>query len=352
MKKIIAVLVIIASIALIYWKLKINQANNQEKIDVVAEKNAAVSVKVATVETKIMSTDFVANGNFQPIQELIQNAEFSGKIIKVLVDEGSVVSAGQTIAIMRGDRIDVDAQNAEAVLATAQTDYNRYENAFKSGGVTKQQLDQAKMMLTNAEARVKQSKLNVADTRVKAAISGIINRRLIEPGSIMTAMPPTPMFEIVNVSRLKLKVNANEAQVAGLKVGSTIKVNSSVFPDKDFSGKIIFIAPKADASLNFPVEIEVANAGNSIKAGMYGTADFQTGQKQAMKIVPRNAFVGSVSDNQIFVNDKGVAVLKKVVSGRVIGNEVEIIDGLNEGDQVIITGQLNLVNGSKVEVLK
>jgi len=166
-------------------------------------------------------------------------------------------------------------------------------------------------------------------------------------------MPATQMFEIVDVSKLKLKVTVNESQVASLKIGNTVDVTSSVFPDKVAKGKIIFIAPKADESLNFPVEIEITNSANSdIKAGMYGTATFATSQKQDLKVVPRNAFVGSVSSNQIFVVENGVAKLKKVTAGRILGDQVEIINGLSDGETVIVTGQINLQDGNAVEIIK
>ncbi|MDI1303640.1 MAG: efflux RND transporter periplasmic adaptor subunit, partial [bacterium] len=159
---------------------------------------------------------------------------------------------------------------------------------------------------------------------------------------------------LVNVSKLKLKVTVNESQVASLKVGNIVQVSASVYPDTKFSGKITFIAPMADSSLNFPVEIEIANnSSNDLKAGMYGTAQFGSNQqRQSLMIVPRNAFVGSVSTNQIFVAENGVAKLKTVTAGRILGDKVEIINGLSEGETVIITGQINLQDGSKVDIIK
>ena len=71
-----------------------------------------------------------------------------------------------------------------------------------------------------------------------------------------------------------------------------------------------------------------------------------------MKIVPRNAFVGSVSSNQVFVVENGVAKLKTVTAGRILGDKVEILNGLNEGETVIVTGQINLQEGSAVEIIK
>ena len=355
MKRIITTsVIIIASLALIGFILTKNKKENEEKIAIVAEKNASVSVKVATVKTEEVSLDFVANGNFEPKQELSLEAEKSGKVIKVLVKEGDRVAVGQTLAIMRGDAINVNAQAAEAVYQNAKADYNRFESAYKTGGVTKQQLDQAKVALTNAEANYKQAKISVGDTRIKAPINGIINAKFIEPGSMLAAMPATKMFEIVNVKTLKLTVTVNESQVANLKTGTNITVTSSVYPDKTFSGKITFIAAKADSSLNFPVEIEITNnANNDLKAGMYGTAQFKSAQqKQTMTVIPRTAFVGSVSSNQVFVAENGIAKLKTVTAGRILGDKVEILSGLSDGDAVITTGQINLQDGNTIEIIK
>jgi len=352
-KTLLIIITIVASLALVGYVLTKNKAANKAKTDIVAEKNAAVSVKVAQVKTENVSLDFVANGNFAPTQELNFSAEKSGKVISVLVDEGDYVKVGQTLVIVRSDVVNVNAQTAKAAYENAKSDYARYENAFQTGGVTKQQLDQAKLQLTNAQSNLTQANINVGDTKVKAPIKGFINKRYIEPGSILTGMPATQMFEIVDVSKLKLKVTVNESQVASLKIGNTVDVTSSVFPDKVAKGKIIFIAPKADESLNFPVEIEITNSANSdIKAGMYGTATFATSQKQDLKVVPRNAFVGSVSSNQIFVVENGVAKLKKVTAGRILGDQVEIINGLSDGETVIVTGQINLQDGNAVEIIK
>lgn len=240
--------------------------------------------------------------------------------------------------------------SARASYQNALADSQRFENAFKTGGVTKQQVDQAKLALSNAKAQLDQANISFGDATIKATINGIVNKKYIEPGSVVA--PGTQLFQLVNVSKLKLKVTVNENQVASLKVGSTIKVKASVYPDKEFSGKITFIAPMADESLNFPLEIEITNnANNDLKAGMYGTANFEsnTTQKTPIKIVPREAFVGSVSNNQVFVVKDSVAKLTKITSGRIFGEKVEVLDGLNEGDVVVISGQINLTDGAKVD---
>lgn len=355
MKKTIYIIIAVALIGGAAFTLINNKKKNAEDTAIVAEKNSSVAVRVATVATGKLDETFKVNGNFEPIQELTFSAEKSGKVIRVLVKEGDYVKVGQTLVIVRSDVINVNAQTANSSYQNAAADYSRYENAFKTGGVTKQQLDQAKLAMVNAKAQLTQANINIGDTRIKAPISGFINKKYIEPGSILTGMPATALFDIVNVSKLKLKVTVNESQVASLKLGNNVNISASVFPDKSFSGKITFIASKADETLNFPIEIEVANnPNNEIKAGMYGTATFgtNTAKQVEVKTIPRAAFVGSVSSNQVFVVNNNVATLKKIVAGRIFGDKVEILDGLNDGDVVVTSGQINLSDNTKVSIVK
>lgn len=355
-KKIIRIAITIGVLAGVFLVigsvLANNKKKNAEKTAVVAQTSTGdVSVRVSDVQKESLNLDFSANGNFAPVQQMNFAAENSGRVVKVLVDEGSNVRRGQTLAIIKTDVLNIDLETAQAAYQNALRDKQRYENAFATGGVTQQQLDQATLALKNAEARVAQARIRVGDANIKSSINGIVNKRYIEPGAVVN--PGTQLFELVDVSRLKLNITVNEIQVAGLKVGDKVQVKASVFPNKEFAGIVTFIAPKADASLNFPIEIEIAgNPNNQLKAGMYGTAIFKSSNQTPVTIIPRSAFVGSVSSNQVFVVENGVARLKTVVAGRVFGDKVEILGGLNEGEMIITSGQINLADGSKVNTIK
>jgi len=355
MKKIIYIVLGVGLVGATVVTLMNNKKQNEADTAIVAQENSSVSVRVATVATNPVEDNFIANGNFSPEQELELAAERSGKVTSILVKEGDKVTKGQTIAIIRGDVVSVEAETASANYQNALNDYNRFESAFATGGVTKQQLDQARINMINAKSRLTQANINVGDTRVKAPFGGIINKKFIEVGTILSAMPPTKMFEIVNTNSLKLKVNVSERQVAQLKIGSVVKVKASVFPDKEYTGKVTFIAPKADTSLNFPIEVAITNnPNNEIKAGMYGSVVFGApeGKQPELMTIPRSAFVGSVSSNQVYVVEKDIAVMKKVVAGRVFGDKVEILSGLNNGDVVVTSGQINLSDSTKVSIVK
>ena len=333
--------------------IKNNKAKQEEEVAIVNQANNEVVVNTTLAKYTILNSDYISNGTFAPSQELSFPSEISGRIVRVLVDEGDYVRVGQTVATIKKDAIEVDLTQAKNNLQNAIIDNQRYENAFKTGGVTKQQLDNSRLQLKNARAAVDAQGLRVNDTNVKATISGVINKRHIEPGSVVA--PGTPLFDIVNVSKLKLQVTVTENEIVNLRVGQNVKVTASVFPDQEFVGRISFIAPKADASLNFPVEIEVSNNAG-LKAGMYGSAIFSTSDDvdagKNMLVIPANAFVNGISSNQVFVVENNTAKLTKVVVGKTVGTNVEVISGIKEGTEVVTTGQINLTNGTKVKVVK
>ncbi len=355
MKKIIiSLLSVVAVIAIIAWVLTNNKKTNQEKTAFISEGSGAIAVRVSTVEKKPVELDFSANGNFIPKQELNFLSENAGRVKAIFVDEGDRVSKGQILARIDAEIINTDRETAEATYQNAVKDQARYQSSFETGGVTQQQLDQAKLATNNAKLRLQASQRRVSDANIKSPINGIVNKRYIEVGAFVTAQG-TQLFELVDVSKLKLKVSVNESQVANLKVGNTIDIKSSVFPSDKFTGKITFIAAKADASLSFPVEIEVANnSNNSLKAGMYGTAVFNFPKQAPSILIPRTSFIGSVSSNQVFVLNKAdsTSVSRDVISGRIFGETVEILDGLKEGETVITSGQINLADGTPVSIVK
>ncbi|HSB93165.1 MAG TPA: efflux RND transporter periplasmic adaptor subunit [Flavitalea sp.] len=345
--------VILGVFVLIGKVLGNNKRKNAEKTAIVAEKtNGEVAVRIVPVQKRALALDFSANGNFVPAQQMNFASENSGRVTKVLVDEGSKVHVGQTLAIIKTDVLNIDLETAQAAYQNALRDKQRYESAYETGGVTKQQLDQASLAFENAQARLSQSKIRVNDANIKSSINGIVNKRYIEPGAVVN--PGTQLFELVDVSRLKLNVTVNESQVANLKLGDKVDVRASVYPDMAFTGRVSFIAPKADNTLNFPVEIEIiGNPGNKLKAGMYGTSIFSFGSPTPVVLIPRAAFVGSVSTNQVFtVDGNNSAQLRNVVAGRIIGDQVEVLKGLNEGENIVVSGQINLANGSRISPIK
>lgn len=340
----------IAALAAIIWKLNANKAANVAKTEFVKQSNTGDIPVVTEKATRVdFDQQFAANGNFEPFKELTYLAEASGRINQLLVDEGSYVKQGQILARVDDEIVGTDLASAKANLQQLKVDKERYEAAYKTGGVTQKQMDDARLQYDLAVSRYDAASRKVNDTYVKAPISGFINAKYVEKGTYLS--PGTKMFDIVDVSRLKLRVTVPEMQVIHLKLGDKVNVTTNVFPETQYIGKITFIAAKGDQTLSYPVEMEVTNiSGKQLKAGMYGTANFDMPKQEPTMLISRNAFVGGVNSNQIYVMEGGVAKLKKVTAGRILGDKVEIREGLQDGETVIVSGQINLTDGAKVAV--
>jgi len=344
--------IVIVALALIMWKLNSNKKENETKTTLVKESGSgAVPVLVDTASRTSYKPAFVANGNFTAVEEIDFSSESAGRIIDLMVKEGSVVRKGQALARIDNQVTSVELDRAEASVNAARTNMERYEKALATGGVTQKQVDDSRVSYQDALARLAQAKKNVQNTLLKSPIDGIINAKYVEVGTYLS--PGTKIFEIVNISKLKLVASVPESQVVQLHIGQKVPVHTNVFPEVTYEGTITFIAAKGDASLNYPVEVEIANVkGKELKAGMYGTVNFELPEMPAAIYVSRAAFYAGVNSNMVFVVEGGKAKNRKVVSGNVYGDKVEVREGLQEGDIVIRSGQVNLVDGTPVTIQK
>ena len=358
MKKILIAVVILALGGGLAYRLHANKQKNAEEVAIVAQQEAQVAVRAAKVAQENVSDLFSANGTFVAAQDLNVSSEMGGQIVQIYVKEGDFVHEGQVLARTKADRTNVQLENAKAVLETAKANLKRFESAYQTGGVTAQQLEQVRLQLSNAQANYNSAAIVSGDTAVKSKISGIVSSKQVEEGAMVGA--GQTLFNVVNIDNLKLKITVDEAQVSRLHVGDKVQVKPST-ETETIEGKIVFIAPKSDGALKFPVEILVSNKDKKLRAGMYATAQFAGQSQSATLVVPHSAFVGSVSQNKIFKivagkNNKGeqvpMAELVTVKSGRNFGDKVEILSGLAAGDQVITSGQINVDNGTPVKVVE
>ncbi|WP_423819058.1 efflux RND transporter periplasmic adaptor subunit [Salinimicrobium sp. TIG7-5_MAKvit] len=348
-KSIITIVALVGVAVAFFLILQNNKSKNEAELEIVAQKNTEVSVRTANVTSENISGQFTVNGTFEPETRANISAEMGGQIVEIYVEEGSEVKKGQVVAKLSGDKINVNVNNAKANLDNAESTLSRYEAAFQTGGVTAVQLDQARLQVQNARAQYKSAQLSSGDTNVRSKISGIVNKKMVEEGMVVGA--GTPIIEVVNISSLELRVEVDEAMVSRIKIGDTVNVVPSVTKDT-IKGKISFIAPASNGALKFPVEITVENENGQRKAGMYATAVLNETGNDNVLTIPREAFVGSVSDNKIFVVENGTAQLKEIQTGINYGDKVQVTAGLNEGDVVVTSGQINLTDNTAVNILK
>jgi len=328
--------------------------NNKKEIDAraaVKTENKEVTVTVAQAARANLSEGLEMIGTFEPYKQITLVSEIHGKVVKVGIEEGSMVQAGSFIAQTDNELIRAELMVAEAAYQQAQRDIVRFENLRRGEATTDVKVEEARLALKNAEARLTSVKKQLRNTTITAPIPGTLTKRHFEKGSVI--LPGTQLVQIVDISRLKLRINVPEKDVFKYRKGEKIALNTDVYPGKTFSGTISLVGVQADEAHSYPVEVLVTNAEpHPLKAGMYGRASLDNAVKTSVLTIPRVALVGSVKNPQVYVVEGRQARLRDIQVGASSDQLIEVVSGLKEGDAVVTSGQVNLDKESVVKVVK
>ncbi|MHA6249971.1 efflux RND transporter periplasmic adaptor subunit [Pontibacter sp. CAU 1760] len=350
MKKVIYSVIVLVALAAIGFKLMSNKEQMAAKAAVAEIKSDAIPVTVTKVETARLDKSFTAQGNFAPIQSLTLMSETQGQIQRVLKRKGDKVKAGELLLQVENNTMAADLATAQTNAEKAKRDLERFENLAAGDAITKRQLEDARLAVKSTQGQLVAARQRLSKTRITAPISGEINELYIEVGSYLNN--GTKLYDIVNVDKLKLNVKVNESQVLLISKGDKVTVKADAGAGQEYEGTVTAIAAQADPTLKFDVEVEVKNAANNnLRAGMYGTALFDIAAQRDAQLLPREAIVGSIQNPSVYVVKDGIANLRQVKVGTVTQDKVEILEGVQAGEQVVQSGQINLREGMKVKTL-
>ena len=314
-------------------------SNDQATEEVVT----AIPVKTAVAETRTIDVLETYTSEIMAYKENdITPAAQGLHIDEIRVDVGDNVRAGQVLVTL--DQTTLKQQ--ELNLATIEDNYNRMKPVHEVGGISDQQMTQLKNQLDLQREIVENLRKNSV---IKSPISGVVTARNFEPGDLFASMP---ILHIMQINQLKVMANVSEQYYTNIKVGQSVAIEVDIYPGEQFEGQVSRINPALDArTRTFGVEITIPNKSLKLRPGMYARAIFNMGQREAV-MVPDQAVqkqVGS-SERFVYVIENGVADYRFVTDGRRVGNMIEIIDGLEAGDEVATTSFARLMSGSLVEV--
>lgn len=330
---------------------------------------AAVRAVAGTIEAALE-----VSGNLAPQARVGVKPRVPGAIERLLVDIGTPVREGQTIATI--DRREIDAQAdaataavavakagvdaAEASLSNAATELDRAHNLFDKGALPRQRLDAAdtaqkaaqaqrelaRASLAQAEAAQRRAREVQRDTTLTAPVSGHIVERNYDPG----AMPgDAPVVVIADLRSLKLEAGVSELDAGRLKVGMPADVVVQARPGERFRGQLAAMAPEVDErNRHFRIEIRVPNPSATLLSGMYATARIVTASASDGVIIPREAVTTRAGRRVALVVAGGTVKAVGVTEGLSDGQRVQIVAGLTAGDVVVADARRQLSDGARV----
>ncbi|MGQ9806423.1 MAG: efflux RND transporter periplasmic adaptor subunit [Chlorobiales bacterium] len=324
-----------------------NKARSDEKARLSQAVEKAVTVVVAQVTKGDLEQDLTLVGTITANNDVAIVSEIDGRVTGVAAEVGDYKQAGALLVQVDDELKLASFKSAEVAYEKAKKDYERYQSLIKDGAISDSQLEQARQAYQAAEAQFIVARRQYEDTKIKTPISGVVTERKVNVGSYLSK--GALVGNVVDISRLKVKVNVAEQDVFKLKTGDEVEVRTDVYPGVVFKGKIQTIGAKGDEAHTYPVEITIPNSKeNPLKAGMFGRISFTTIGKRETLLIPREALVGSVKNPKVFVAEAETARLRDIVVGREAGMMLEVLDGLKEGEFVVTNGQNNLKDGYRI----
>ena len=362
-----------------------------------------VSVRMIPVEQKQLRRNVESVGSLFPLDEVTVSSEVEGRVEQVLVDVGDHVMAGQTIVKVvptelqltldqqratlqqararlglpenvedvKDVREAAEVKKAAADLADARQKYERAKTLFEQGLLPKQSFDEAESRnnaaraaydlsvqgVQNLRAALAQSRAaaalaqkKVGDSIIRAPFAGQIRERSVTQGQYLKVQ--TPVMVIVNVDPMRVRLRVPEKMAAWVKTGQEVTVTVEAYPGRSFTGKISRINPSVDQQTRaFEVEALIVNHEALLKPGFFVKATIPSSFVVDSLFVPEDALLYVYGVYKVFVIDGNTVKEKEVKIGERSGSEVEILEGLTQGDRIAVaTKGQELKEGALVEI--
>ncbi|MCW3807054.1 efflux RND transporter periplasmic adaptor subunit [Plebeiibacterium marinum] len=354
MKKMIRVSVYIASIGilcfLVYFQLKGNKEANKEIAELANITGKYYPVKALVIKPEQYKTSFETTGFLKSLTDLNLVAETNGRITNIYKRKGDNVTAGDVIAKVDDQLLQAQLNATKASYDQLEKEVKRFTKLANENAVTSQQLEEIKLNFETVKAQYIAAKKQLDDTNIKSPVSGYIENDFIEIGQFIGN--GTVVCNIIDSKNLKLNIEIPESDYKKVELGKTVDIISSTYPDQNFTGKIIYIGKKAGYGNSFSTEIQISNNTHGLlKAGMFVTTKIDLLGDASDYFIPRKAIAGSLKDANIFIVKDNKAILTKVITGNVIDDQVQIVNGLKEGDTIVIEGNYNIYDKANVKVM-
>ena len=309
-----------------------------------------VPVEVATASRSAVVAAFQGTSNLVAEAEAEVVPKTGGVVLEIMVEEGDKVVAGQVLARLDSDRQRLNMKQSEANLRKLENDFKRQQEMIERKLISQDVYDRSRYDLDTQRASYDIAKLELSYTEIRAPIGGVVSKRNVKVGNLIQLNQP--LFKIDDFDPLEAMINVPEREMRLIKADQPVQMLVDALPDAVFAGSVARVSPVVDAATGtFRVIAQFKDDSGKLRSGMFGRVRIVYDQRADALVVPRSALVGDNKDAAVFVVADEIAKRRKVTLGYADGGQVEIVDGLAEGEQVVTLGQAALRDGAKVQVI-
>ena len=324
-----------------------------------------VNVKTALAEKKQIQPYLETTGTLKAEEEVTVSSEVDGIVRKITVEEGSRIQRGELLALINDIDYGLELKKSEAALkqsqaslANARAEFSRKHSLYEEELITRQQFDDVSTRLALAQAEVERAKATLgaarqmlARTRIYSPITGAVKEKKISAGDYVRN--GTPLFALIKIDSLKLNFTISEKDAASLKTGQEVVFKVDAFAGRPFKGKVSLLYPNVEErTRTLQAEAVVPNADHLLKPGYFARTQIFTQAARDAVVIPLTALLYDNSTVRVFVVNDKKARERIIKIGGKYGEDVEVVEGLQENEQVVVVGQNNLSEGVKVNVAR
>jgi len=315
-----------------------------------AEEKKAVKARVITLEPRDFTKRLTLSGSSKASSEVVVAAEAGGRVARLAFEKGDRVQAGAPLAWLDDSSTKAELAQAEAGRDMAALDHRKLKALDdRKAGVSEFQMEQARLNLNAAEARVAAVKSLLAKFTVSAPISGVLVTRDVEMGAVIA--PGQPIARLITTDPIKITAGMPEMAISDFRPGLTATARFDAFPDREYEGKITFISPAVNrVTRTFDMEATIPNQDGKIFPDMSAKVVFPWRHVKNAIIIPQSAAVELSDGHAVFIVEGGVARQRRVTMEDTSGDMALVKSGVKAGDVLVVTGQRSMVDGDIVEI--
>ncbi len=310
---------------------------------------AAVPVEVVEIAPGAISAWIETNGALEAEREVDIVARIGGPITRILTEEGRTVTEGEMLALIDDTEARAQVEIARVALTQAEVAHDRAKASFEQQVVSQEVYDSALSAFESARAQLEGNQIQYGYTRIEAPFDGLIVERAIKFGETVTA--GQRVFRISDFDPLLCNIAVPERDLTRVSPGQIARIRVEAFPGEEFEGRVLRVSPVVDpATGTIRVTLEVNRQGR-LSPGMFANVRLVTDVRENALIMPRRALSLESLADTVFVVEEGLAVRRTVTLGYDEEDRVEVTEGLQAGDRVIVIGQDGLADATPVQIL-
>jgi membrane fusion protein, multidrug efflux system len=321
-----------------------------EEKDAKAAAEAAIPVEVAAPLRGEMLAMYSGTATLEAEADAEVIAKVGGEVRRLLVEEGDRVKAGQVLAQLDDRQLRLQAAQTRAALAKAERDFNRQVELHDKGLVSAGAFEGLKYDLDNQRAADDLARLNLSYSEIRAPFSGVVSMRHVKMGQEIAI--GAKLFRVTDPTPLKASVFIPERELARLKPGQSATIAVDALAGRAFPAIVKLVSPTVDAATaTFKVTLEVDDPQGDLKPGMFSRVGIVFERRSDTLTIPRVALIDTDGSANVFVVTAGKAEQRPVKTGLSHAGKVEITEGLQGGEQIVVVGQNGLKDGNPVRVV-